>query len=442
MGHLAGKDVYRALGEKIDGLTVRAPWNATFRALLEELYSAEDAELIVKMPYGLSRLERLERVTGIDRPRLERQLESLCHRGLVLDLCIRDTWYYGPSPMVIGIFEFTMMRTGPGLDQAKWSRLFHDYLEEGSFYEANFGAGQRVSVMRAVPHDGTVASEPHVEILDYEKATAIVESSDRFALGLCSCRHERQHLGEKPAKGEKPCPAPLGNCASFGVAADYLVRNGLARPVSKTEALENVARSRELGLVLNADNVQRNVTFMCHCCKCCCNALKGISTHGFPHAVVTSNYVAASDRERCKGCGTCSRRCPIDAIPRVTDSDPRFRKHGRPQVDESLCLGCGVCALGCNSGAMKLKRRKQRVLHPETTFEKIMLACLERGTLQNQLFDDPTSKRQDFLRAMVGGFLRLPPVKQALMSDALRSRFLSAIRSGAARQGKRDLTTV
>jgi ferredoxin len=436
MGHLAGKDLYRKLGEKIDGLTARAPWNETFHALLRELYSEEDAELIARMPYGLSRLERLERVTGIARPRLQRQLESLCPRGLVLDVCIGDTYYYAPSPLVIGIFEFTMMRTSPGLDHAKWARLFHEYMEESPFYAANFGAGQQVSVMRAVPHDGTVASEPHVEILDYEKATAIVESSDRFAMGLCSCRHERQHLGEKR------CQAPLGNCTSFGVAADYLVRNGLAREVSKSEAVENVARSRELGLVLNADNVQRNVTFMCHCCKCCCNALKGISKHGFPHAVVTSSYLAASDRNLCKGCGKCSKRCPIEAIPRVPDPDPRFRKHGRPKVDESLCLGCGVCALGCNSGAMKLHPRAQRVLHPETTFERIMLGCLERGTLQNQLFDDPGSKRQAFLRAVVGGFLRLPPVKQALMSDALRSQFLAAIRSGAARQGKRDLTEV
>lgn len=423
MAHLAGKDLYRELGGKIDGLSTRAPWNETFRALLQELYSEEDAELIVKMPYGLSRLSRLERVTGIERPRLERQLESLCHRGLVLDVCLRDTTYYAPSPMVVGIFEFTMMRTGPGLDQAKRARLFHEYMDEGPFWAGNFGAGQRVSIMRAVPHDGTVATEPHVEILDYEKAAAIVESSDRFSLGLCSCRHEQHHLGKKR------CQTPLANCASFGAGADHLVRHGLARSVSKTEALENVARSRELGLVLNADNVQRKVTFMCHCCKCCCNALKGISKHGFPHAVVTSSYLAASDRDKCKGCGTCSKRCPIEAIPRVADPDPRFRKHGRPKVDESLCLGCGVCVLGCNSGAMKLHPRKQRVLHPENTFERIILGCLERGTLQNQLFDDPTSKGQAFLRAVVGGFLRLPPVKQALMSDALQSRFLDAIKS-------------
>jgi hypothetical protein len=40
----------------------------------------------------------------------------------------------------------------------------------------------------------------------------------------------------------------------------------------------------------------------------------------------------------------------------------------------------------------------------------------------------------------VGGFLRLPPVKRALMSDALRSRFLHAMKFGARAAGKQMLT--
>ena len=61
---------------------------------------------------------------------------------------------------------------------------------------------------------------------------------------------------------------------------------------------------------------------------------------------------------------------------------------------------------------------------------------LERGTLQYQLFDNPDSTGQKFLRAFVGGFLRLPPVKKALLSNMLRSRFLSAMRKGARLLGK------
>jgi len=42
------------------------------------------------------------------------------------------------------------------------------------------------------------------------------------------------------------------------------------------------------------------------------------------------------------------------------------------------------------------------------------------------------------MRGIVGGFLRLPPVKRALMSDTLRSRFLSAMAAGAARTSQAE----
>jgi hypothetical protein len=59
--------------------------------------------------------------------------------------------------------------------------------------------------------------------------------------------------------------------------------------------------------------------------------------------------------------------------------------------------------------------------------------------LQNQLFDDPQSVTHQFLRGLVGGFLRLPPVKQTLMSDRLRSTFLAALKSGVQKQGNAAL---
>jgi len=76
------------------------------------------------------------------------------------------------------------------------------------------------------------------------------------------------------------------------------------------------------------------------------------------------------------------------------------------------------------------------VIHPETTFERVMLRSLERGTLQNQSFDNPQSFSHKFMRGFVGGFLNLSPVKRALMSDTLRSRFLDAMKKGVEKQGK------
>jgi ferredoxin len=337
-----------------------------------------------------------------------------------------------PSPIVIGIFEFTMMRTGPDVDSKKLAGLFHDYLQggNGEFYRANAAQGEKVSVIRALPHEEAVKPEAYVEVLDYESAKAIVEDNDKYAIGLCSCRHEKHHTGEKE------CDIPLEKCSTLGGAADFLIRNNLAREVSKTEMLENIEHSKEHSLVLNADNVQKNVTFICHCCSCCCNALLGVSKFGYPGIVVTSNFIAEMDPRNCVGCAQCADACPVNAVTMVPVTDPKVKRKKEPQLDASLCLGCGVCALNCETGGMGLVARPQRVLHPETTFERIILQSLERGNLQNQLFDNPQSIGQKFMRGFVGGFLRLSPVKKALASDALRSRFLDAMKSGVERQGK------
>ncbi len=418
MGHVVGKDIYRKLGRKIDDLTTRTPWNDTFHAILKELYTAEEADLIVKMPYGLANLDQIAKTTKYKRAELQKMLEGLCGKGLVMDIWMGGGYHYMISPLIIGIFEFTMMRVGDNLNTKEWARLFHTYLQDGkTFYAANFKHNEKISPLRTLPHEGTIGESEYVEVLDYEKATAIVERAKKLAIGICSCRHEKLHLGEKS------CDVPLETCSSFNESADFMIRRNLAREVSTTEMLENVARSKELGLALCTDNVKKDISFICHCCGCCCNILLGISRLGYPNVVVTSNFIAQIDEEVCIECGTCAEVCPIDTIEAPPD--------GCPQINEAICIGCGVCALKCETESLKLVARKQRVLHPETTFERVILQCLERGTLQNLMFVDPQSITHKFMRGFVGGFLKLPPVKKALMTDTLRSSFLGMMNKRA-----------
>jgi ferredoxin len=426
MAHRNAMNTYRKLGKKLDGLPTRAPWNESLYEILKELYTPQEAEVLVSMPYGLSSLKQVARSTKYDRAQLQATLDSLCDKGLVFDVGIKDRCRYMPAPLAVGIFEMTMMRTKGELRYPKWAKLFHDYMQgDHAFYAANFAHGEKVSVMRALPHEEAIAETETVEILDYEKASAIVENTHKFSVGLCSCRHEKLHVGEKS------CKVPLDTCVSFGPGAETMIRHGFARQASRSEMLENLARSKELKLVLSADNVQKHVGFMCQCCGCCCHLLLGVSQHGFPNTIITSTYISHIDEEKCTGCEKCAKGCPIHAIEMVPIVNPPTKKPKNPRVDESICLGCGVCALTCHEQAVKLIKREQRVLHPETTFERVILASLERGTLQNLLFDEPQNITHQFLRGFVGGFLRLPPIKQALMSDQLRSRFLTALKSGA-----------
>jgi formate hydrogenlyase subunit 6/NADH:ubiquinone oxidoreductase subunit I len=431
MGHLVGKKLFRKLGKKIDGMEMRAPWNDKLYAILKELYTEEEADVVIRMPYGLSTFDELKKATGYEDGSLRRILDALTKKGLVGDLWINDAYHYVPSPMVIGIFEYTMMRVGPNLNSKEWARLLHEYmLVDGEFFSANILKGDLVSVMRALPHEEAVKPEEHVEILDYEKASAIIDSADRFCIGLCSCRHEMMHLGEKK------CDVPIEGCSQFGYAADFMIRNNLAREVTKSEMKENFARSREMGLVLAADNVQKNIKFVCHCCKCCCTVMQAITQLGYPHVIVTSNFIAGINGDACVGCGKCAGACPINAISMIDEHSPEVKRKKTPRINTEICLGCGVCALKCPKGSCRLEKRGARVLHPETNFERIILQSLEKGTLQNQIFSAPKRIDQKFMRAFVGAFLRLPPVKQALMSEKLRSGFLSAMKDGVRKQGK------
>ena len=274
----------------------------------------------------------------------------------------------------------------------------------------------------------------YTEVLDYEKATSIVESHSKFAIGLCSCRHEKLHVGKKS------CDVPLETCATFGDSVDFMVRHNFAKAVTKSEMLDNLARSKEMGLVFSCDNVKNNVSFLCQCCSCCCNLLLGISKFGYPNAIVTSSYIADIKTDSCEGCGKCAKACPIGAIEMITDEIAETKNKKRPRINSSICIGCGVCSLKCTkTGSLKLIKRKKRVIHPETTFERVILQYLERGTLQNQIFGNPEKLTQKMMKGFVGGFLRLPPVKRALMSEKLRSSFLDKMKSGAVKQNKNYL---
>lgn len=417
MGHLVGKEMYRELGRKIDSLSCRAPWNDALYAILKELYSADEAEVAIKMPYIPCTAAQIEKATSFTTDKLRTILDGMSTKGLVIDFWVGNEYRYILSPMVIGIFEFTMMRTGDNLKSREWARLFHEYMHgDKSFYAANFGSGKKISPLRTLPHEGTVEESEYVEVLDYEKATAIVEQAEQFAIATCSCRHEKLHLGTKK------CDVPLELCTTIGKSTEYMIRHGFGKQAAKGEIIENLARAKEMGLVLCADNVKEDVSFICFCCGCCCNVLLGISEMGYPNTVVTSNYIAHTNKDDCSECGTCAEACPINAIKMPSD--------GPPEVDESICIGCGVCALKCSTGAMKLMKRDKRVIHPETTFQRLILQCLERGTLQNLLFSDPQRTGHKFMRAFVGGFLRIPPVKKALMTDTLRSSFLEFMQRG------------
>lgn len=71
--------------------------------------------------------------------------------------------------------------------------------------------------------------------------------------------------------------------------------------------------------------------------------------------------------------------------------------------------------------------RAQRVITPVNSVHKAVLMAIERGKLQHLLFDNQVLFSHRALAAVTGAILRLPPVKRALASQQLGSKYLGAL---------------
>jgi uncharacterized Fe-S center protein len=61
------------------------------------------------------------------------------------------------------------------------------------------------------------------------------------------------------------------------------------------------------------------------------------------------------DRKACKGCETCLRWCPQEAISMLSLKPGVETKRGNAFIDPKKCVGCGECILSCPSGAIQIQ---------------------------------------------------------------------------------------
>lgn len=110
------------------------------------------------------------------RPQVDRRT-ALALGGLALDLYADGECHYMPSPMVVGIFDFTMMRTGSDLNTQELARLFHHYMSgDRAFMATNFDDDKQVSIMRSLLHEEALREGEYLEVLDYGIPALVVLS--------------------------------------------------------------------------------------------------------------------------------------------------------------------------------------------------------------------------------------------------------------------------
>jgi len=427
MGHLREvKKEYRDLRERLDKYPVGAPESKHLYEILRLLFSDEQARLAADMPMKPATASGIARRAKMSESKVTDMLEAMADRGLVMDFTSLRTGkiYYMLAPTVVGFFEFSLMRERSDIPQKELSEAMYHYLYDNSDFAREVFNGE-TQLGRALVHETAVMEEDLSEILDWERATEIVNSSDRHSVSLCYCRHKARHVGHE-------CGKPEEICLGVNAGAEWLVSRGLAREISRDEMLDLLALAREEGLVHIADNVAKDPAFICNCCGCCCGMLGAINKHGIKNAVHTTGFVAAVDTDDCIGCGKCAKRCPIDAIT-IREETMDGKKVKWAEVNTEICLGCGVCESACKKDALWMKKRKnRRMITPETTLERLLTMAIERGKLENFLFEaDKEEPSFEFLKTFAGAVLRMPASKKILLNRIVKSSFIDFITSRA-----------
>ncbi len=424
MGHIVNPDrEYRLLQRRLDRNVTGAPDSPTFMKILQLLFSPEEAHLAQRIPSQPISLGALSRKLDIPRDELGDTLTDMAQRGLVVDMEVKGRRYVFLAPVVIGFFEFTFMRTREELPMVELARLFEQYMTENKRFQRAIFDGE-TQIGRSLVREEALPETDHTEILDWERATRLVETASAVGVSLCACRHKASHL-------DRACDAPQEVCLSLNYGATTLIRNALARPLTNSEGMRVLERAKEAGLAQTGDNVQRQVTYICNCCGCCCGMIQAIKEFDIRGAIVTSNWLMAIDTDACKGCGKCVKACPVDAVHLEEEVGPDGKKRRWAVRDEGLCLGCGVCYSACESGAIRMVPRPQRVYTPETVFDQRVAMAIERGKLAEMLFDAPERLSHRALARIVKVLEKSPPYKAAMAIRPLRSAFLNAIVKGA-----------
>jgi len=420
MSHIVGKSAYKKLEERLNKYPQGAPPSKTLYKILSILFNEKEAELVSQLPIKPFTINTASRIWKLNKVNTEKVLDELAGRAILLDFEHNGIKKYVLPPPMAGFFEFSIMRTRQDIDQKLLSELFHQYLNIEEDFVKDLFLGSETLLGRTFVQEEVLSKDNLVSILDYEKASHIIKTASYIGISMCYCRHKMEHLG-------KACDAPMDICMTFNNVAKSLTKHNYARRVEASECMELLHKAYEYNLVQCGENVRNNVSFICNCCGCCCEFLVTAKRFGIAHSIRTTSFIPKIDENKCTGCGKCIKACPIEAIEWVLNDNGINSKPKKVRINEEICLGCGICVKTCSKNSITLKRRKEQIITPVNSVHRIVLMAIEKGKLQDLIFDNQAFGSHRVMAAILAVILKLPPIKQMMASKQMKSIYLEKL---------------
>ncbi len=337
--------IYQQLARFLDTLPEGFPPSETGAdiRLLEKLFTPEEANLAVFLSIEKQDAQSIAKMAGLPLAYVLSLLEGMVQKGLILARQgVNGTLLYQAVPLVVGIYEFQ--------NKNMTKELLDDFYDYWSSTRSRPEV-QTIPQMRVIPVGESIKLHP--ETLPYEKVNELVNSQSRFAVTQCICRHTAKMRGEG-------CQAPEESCLIFGDWADFYVRTGRGRSISREDVTKILAEADAANLVLQPSN-SKSIEFICCCCGCCCGVLGNLKNHPRPADYAANAYIAAFDPVLCEACWTCVDRCQMEALTAGV-TEVNFKQY--------RCIGCGLCVTTCPSGALTLIRKPEIAAPVPDTFDQ------------------------------------------------------------------------
>lgn len=275
-----------------------------FSKMFRKLISEEEAKLGQLVPKIPTSTRELAEKSGLSEQEAQKMLTHMAQKGVVFERIVKNTHYYNITPFIPGFYEYVM--TDPETrNDPEMAALFTDISSSGPMNRMM--SGQDGGLLKVTPVMKEIYAQQ--KVYSFEDVMTFINKAHSFSSADCACRLSMRLIG-------KGCEHPVEDtCLQLDDTAEYYIRTGRGKRLTKEEAIALLERVEKAGLVHTAFTVEGKdeTSFICNCCGCSCSGLRALNIYdGNPFS--RSNFRASINEENCVACGECVKICPVNAV--------------------------------------------------------------------------------------------------------------------------------